>query len=320
MKKLSIIFILIALLVVSCAPKEAEVKEEVKKKEMVWDEDYSVMKENGVISASLMMPKGDKVPVVLIIGGSGPMTKAGIANGFILLADALKREGIATISYDKVAAGGSIVTDFKESDATIEYYVQDAKLVVDKIKKDKRFSKVYIAGHSQGSLVAALVAKNTDIDGIISLAGPGRKIGDVIIEQLKRNPYNTEEILSEGKAIMDKLEKGENVKEIPEYYKYLFKESVHNLMRSWLPLSPADEYASLNIPVLIIQGGNDIQISLEDAKILDKVAKDSKLVILDKMSHVLKDVENENDISIYKDNEAPINTEMVKEIVQFVNR
>ncbi len=332
MKKIIVMLLVISFVFVSCSGKEVEKKEEKKeefkeeakeepkekKEELTWDEDYTVKKEGGVISASLMMPKADKVPVVLIIGGSGPIPKNGFANEYIMMADLLKKEGIATISYDKIGVGKSLVENLKESDVTIDTFVKDATLLVDKIKDDSRFSKVYIAGHSQGSLIAALVAKEKDIDGIISIAGVGRGLGEVLMEQLKRNPNNTEKILAEGQAIIDELAKGKKVEKIPSYYGALFRDDVQNLMISWIKLDPSKEYASLDIPVLIIQGAKDIQVSVEDAKILDNVSKNSTLVILDNMSHVLKDTDDENDMTVYKDKKIPINTKIIKEIVKFV--
>ncbi len=313
MKKIIVMLLIISLVLVSCSGKEVE-----KEEKLTWDEDYTVKKNGGVISASLMMPKADKVPVVLIIGGSGPIPKNGFANEYIMIADLLKEKGIATVSYDKIGVGESLVENLQELDVTIDTFVKDAELLVDKIKKDARFSKVYIVGHSQGSLIAALVAKDKDIDGIISLAGVGRGLGEVLMEQLKRNPDNTEKILAEGQAIIDELAKGKKVKKIPSYYGALFRDGVQNLMISWLKLDPSKEYASLDIPVLVIQGAKDIQVRVKDARIIDSVSKNSTLIILDNMSHVLKDTDDENDISVYKNKEIPVNVQMVDEIVKFV--
>ncbi len=318
MKKIILLLLVISLVVVSCSSKEIE-KEE-KKEELVWDEEYTVKKEDGVISASLMMPEGDKVPVVLIIGGSGPIQKNGFVNEYIMMADLLKKEGIATVSYDKIGAGESLVDNLNESDITIDTFVNDAELLIDNINSDSRFSNVYIAGHSQGSLIAVLVAKDKDVDGIISLAGAGRVLDEVLIEQLKRNPNNTDKILAEGQAIMDELAKGKKVEKIPSYYGALFRDDVQNLMISWLQLDPSKEYASLDIPVLIIQGANDIQVSVEDAKMLDNASKNSTLVILDHMSHVLKDTDDKNDMTVYKDKEKPINKQMIEEMVKFIKK
>src|SRR5690606_20116479 len=64
-------------------------------------------------------------------------------------------------------------------------FIVDATAIIDHFKKDNRFSKIYIIGHSQGSLVG-MVAAQGKADGFISIAGAGQEIDDVIVEQLSQ--------------------------------------------------------------------------------------------------------------------------------------
>jgi len=68
----------------------------------------------------------------------------------------------------------------------------------------------------------------------------------------------------------------------------LFRPSVQPYMISWFKYDPAAEIANLEVPVLILQGTTDLQVHVEDAKLLAKAKPDAKLRIFDGMNHVLK--------------------------------
>ena len=136
---------------------------------------------SGDIYGTLMTPKGIKSsPVVLFIAGSGPTdrncnnTSGMNTNAYQMLAEALAKKGIASLRYDKRGIAASAAALKSESDIKIENYVDDAIAWVDMLKADARFSKIYILGHSEGSLIGMLAAKQTKVDGFISLAGIGR--------------------------------------------------------------------------------------------------------------------------------------------------
>src|SRR5690554_7843538 len=64
-----------------------------------------------------------------------------------------------------------------------EDFIDDAVAVLEYFKSDKRFSKIYYIGHSQGSLIG-MVAAQEGANGFISIAGAGQEIDDVIVDQL----------------------------------------------------------------------------------------------------------------------------------------
>ena len=88
------------------------------------------------------------------------------------MAEALAAEHIATLRYDKRGVGESKAAMKTESDLRFEDYVKDAAEWVTLLKKDKRFSKFIIAGHSKGSLIGMLAGKKAD--KFISISGPGQ--------------------------------------------------------------------------------------------------------------------------------------------------
>ncbi|MFT6995956.1 MAG: hypothetical protein ACJA1P_002702, partial [Maribacter sp.] len=122
-------------------------------------EDLTEVNINENIQGTLLIPDTfEKVPLVIIIGDQGAMDRNGNerrtrSNAYQQLADSLLIKGIATYKYDK-----RILTQIKNripSDKTLfGDYIIDAKESVFFFKDDSRFSKIFIAGHGQGSLVA----------------------------------------------------------------------------------------------------------------------------------------------------------------------
>lgn len=70
-------------------------------------------------------------------------------------------------------------------DTKIRDFVIDVETVISHLKKEKQFSKIILAGHSQGSLIAMLASKN--IDKYISIAGAGETIDKIMTQQIKKN-------------------------------------------------------------------------------------------------------------------------------------
>lgn len=106
-----------------------------------------------------------EVPVVLIIAGSGP-TDRDSNNAYGLLTDSSKmiayelaQNGIASVRYDKRGIGESSKAMKSEEDLVFDDYIDDAVNWVQMLNNDKRFSKIIILGHSEGSLIGMIAAK-----------------------------------------------------------------------------------------------------------------------------------------------------------------
>ena len=100
-----------------------------------------------------------KVPVVIVIAGSGPVDRDGNAGGLLrtdsyrLLAEALARRGVATIRYDKRGVGESTLGGKVEA-LSFDDFVSDAAALVTKARLNDKLAGVYLFGHSEGSLIA----------------------------------------------------------------------------------------------------------------------------------------------------------------------
>ncbi len=283
----------------------------------------------GDIHGSLMLPEGETpCPVVIIIAGSGPTDMDGNSigtrmtnNSLLFLAKELASNGIATVRYDKRGIGKSSAAGTKEEDLRFDHYIDDAAAWADRLGGDARFSKVIIAGHSEGSLIGMVAAERSKaVKAYISIAGCGSPAYEILEKQLQGQPA---QIQQESAAICKELREGRTVEQVPFYFTALYRRSVQPYLISWFTYNPAVEIASLDIPVLILQGDRDIQVGVEEAEKLHAAQPASALHIIKDMNHVLKQC-NTNDamtqMAIYGNPDLPVKSELITQIIEFIKK
>ena len=287
------------------------------------EKEVKVKSEINKLYGTLLIPEGKKeVPVVLFIAGSGPTDRNGNqgmvqTNTTRLLAEGLAEKGIASLRYDKQGIGKSVKAAKEESDLVFEDMVSDAQLWLDYLLKKKNFSEVVIAGHSQGSLIGILAAKDREVSKIISIAGAGRPIDEILLEQLGTQ---SEELLEKATPIIEKLKNGEEVTDTPPELAALFRKSVQPFLISWMQYDPAAELKKLDKPALILQGSTDIQVPVKDAELLSKASEKADLVLFEGMNHVLKDAPEDRNANMmtYSNPKLPLSDGVLSAIVDFV--
>jgi len=283
------------------------------------EEEVAVKVKDGTLKGTIMLPdhKNQFTPIVLIIAGSGPTdrngnTILGKTNAYKLLAEALAAKGFATLRYDKRTVGGS--NDFKTTEANLRFedYVSDAKSMVSFLHDTRNYQSVYIAGHSEGSLVGMLAAQTVRTDGYISIAGAGENIADVLERQVNDK---------EATTIIEQLRKGKEVKNVPESMNTLLRPSVQPYLISWMKYDPAKEIKKLKVPVLILQGTTDIQVEVNDAKKLKAAHPTATLNIIEGMNHILKDAPADRtaNIATYSNPSLPVNETLVGLMAGFMS-
>ncbi|WP_301241826.1 alpha/beta hydrolase family protein [Sporosarcina highlanderae] len=281
---------------------------------------------NGKMTGVLEVPKGDgPFPLMVIIAGSGPTDHNGNSplipgknNSLKMLAEQLVAEGVASIRYDKRGIGENQSLAGKEEDILFDDFINDAAAWVQFAKNDSHFSKVGIIGHSEGSLIGMVAAAKTDADAFISIAGAGRPIDQVLLEQLE--PQLPVNLLKEADDILLKLKQGEQVEKFSAELQILFRPSVQPYMISWLKYDPVKELQKLSSPVLIINGTRDVQVPVTDAERLHDGKKDSKLAIIQDMNHILKEApeDQEGNMATYMDPNLPLAKGLLDEILGFL--
>jgi alpha/beta superfamily hydrolase len=280
---------------------------------------------SGDIAGTLTIPANApaKLPVALIIAGSGPTDRNGnnpmMKNESLQkLAYGLAAKNIASLRFDKRGIGESKAAGKIEADLRFEDYINDARSWIEWLKKDKRFSKVFVAGHSEGSLIGMIAAYNT-AQGYISIAGAGRSADKILKEQLAAQPAIVKD---SSFPIIDSLVLGKPVANVPRMLFTLFRPSVQPYIISWFHYDPQVEIKKLTIPVLILQGTNDLQVKEEDANLLAKSNTKAQILLIKNMNHIFRIVEGDRkeNLATYITPELPISEELINAISAFVSK
>ncbi|MBP1203967.1 pimeloyl-ACP methyl ester carboxylesterase [Duganella sp. 1411] len=248
----------------------------------------------GTLYGTELIPEGEaKVPVVLLHSGSGPTDRDGnseaaslLNNSLRMLAESLARQGIATVRYDKRGVASSAGAVKEESDLRLDGYVDDAVVWMRQLRADQRFSRVVMAGHSEGALIALVACQRAKADACVSISGSGHPLADILRDQLK--PKLPPALAGDNERILVSLEQGKPVEEVPPQLMMLYRPSVQPYLISSFKTDPRKAIAALKMPVLILQGTTDIQVAVTEAQALSAAAPAAKLVIIDGMNHVLK--------------------------------
>ena len=278
-----------------------------------------------------LLDAGKGSPVVLMIPGSGPTDRDGnnslgiTAAPYRLLAEALATKGISTVRIDKRGMFGSKAAVADANHVTISDYAGDAHTWVATIRRRTGAKCVWILGHSEGALVALVAAQQPQrICGIILVSGAGRKLSDVIREQLRSNPANAP-VLDSAMAALDALDRGQHVDvtHMNPALLTLFRPQVQDYLIDMFRQDPAKLAASTKVPVFIVQGERDLQTSPADARALAAAQPKAKLVLIPLMNHVLKDVAGDDrqaNLATYVDPSLPVDSTAVDAIAKFVKR
>lgn len=274
----------------------------------------------------MFINKGDDTPLVLIVPGSGPTDLNGNNGGDIssdsykLLAQGLAARGISSVRVDKRGMYSSARAG-DPNKVTVDIYAQDYRQWAAKMSQDTGRHCIYLLGHSEGALmVSAAAAQSRHVCGLILAAGIGRPLGDVLRQQLRGNPAN-KRILKQAFDAIDRLEAGQKVDTKPLHsgLKALFNAQVQGLFISSMAVDPADMARQANKPTLILQGTRDLQVTLEDAQLLEN-ASGGYLVVIDKMNHVLKEASKNRrrNYKTYSQPDRPLSTGLIDAIAIFI--
>lgn len=255
------------------------------------------------VGVTLTMPdiKGQAVPCVLLVSGSGLQNRDEELLGhkpFLVIADYLARNGIASLRYDDRGTGESLgdVTNITTDDLA-----EDAEWLFNWLRKQPGIDpkRVGIAGHSEGGCIAAMIAShNRKVAFIVMLAGPGVDGGEILRMQ-NRDLYLADgvdsglvaardaflkdcfdalpqhkdgELDSLFKAFADRHSKGLTKAERKKVGLTAYEASQMALqiqmqaawMRRFIELDPADYLKKVRCPVLAMNGGKDLQVSAEE--------------------------------------------------------
>ncbi|WP_300566039.1 alpha/beta hydrolase [Flavobacterium sp.] len=290
------------------------------------DKNFSLVevKINELLTGNLYSPENSKKPnLVIIIAGSGPTDRDGNQNAMKnnslkFLAEAIAKNGNAAFSFDKRIFSQMKSGTLKESDLSFEDLINDTKDIIKYFKSQKKYNKIIIAGHSEGSLIG-MIAANENADAYISLSGPGRSADLIIIDQLsKQAPALTQEVTADFEI----LKKGETFELKNQMLASIFRQSIQPYIISWIKYNPQEEIKKLKIPVLIVNGTKDLQVSVSEAELLKKAKPEATLKIIANMNHVLKEIKTDDaeNMKSYNTPDLPVTNELITDVNDFIKK
>ena len=278
----------------------------------------------GSLHGTLNLPQAGKPPLVLLISGSGPTDRDGnqpsMRNDSLKqLALALEAEGIASLRYDKRGIAASAAAGPNEADMRFSTGVDDALAWIVKMRQQGGWSRIVVAGHSEGALIGLLATRAGNADAVVSISGQGRPASQILREQLAgKLPA---ELAVQNEAILKALEKGEQVDNVPAPLASLYRKSVQPYLISWFTYTPANAAAALGtLPLLIIQGSTDLQVTAADIDALKRGQPAAKVVLVQGANHVLKPAvgDIQAQLPTYQNPALPINPQFAREVAAFI--
>lgn len=251
------------------------------------DTDVTIPANGFHLAGTLTVPPGVagrlRTPGIVLVGGSGPTdrdeTVAGIPV-FAQLAKALADSGYTVLRYDKRGVGQS---GGRTETATLADYADDVTAAVKWLarRKDIDPRKLVVAGHSEGGSVALMAAaRDKKIKGVIAIASPGSKGGDLILQQQQHvlDGMKIPDAEKQGKIDMQKkiqaaVVSGTGWDGVPDD---LRKQAETPWFRSVLMYDPGPVLQKVKQPILIVQGDLDTQVVPSEADRLAELARARK--------------------------------------------
>ncbi len=230
---------------------------------------------------------GETHPAVILVHGSGPNDRdetVGDIKPFRDLATGLASQGILVMTYDKrTLVHGE---RFASSDRYTldEETVEDALSAIEFVaaRPDVDRDRVFMIGHSLGGMAAPRIASRTDqLAGLVVLAGAARPLEDILLEQL-----TFQDSLATAGGVESPINLGELTSQIERVKSSELTDSTPTASLPlgvcasyWLDLrgyAPASVAIGCKVPMLILQGENDLQVSMVDFEIWNDKLTDRK--------------------------------------------
>lgn len=318
---------------------------------------FSNEKDRITLAGMLTLPSNnaEKHPAVILISGSGAQNRDEEILGhkpFLVLADHLTRNGIAVLRYDD---RGTAESEGNFATATTVDFSTDAHSAVEYLESrdDINTEQIGIIGHSEGGIIAPMVAnKSDDVAYMVILAGTGIPGKEILLTQMKylsgsggeeseaRFQFSKKmyEIASSEISVEEKRQKltthFENAQEVirkslpasADVDNYITQQ-INSLLSPWLQFflnyNPAEEFEKIKIPVLSLNGSKDVQV---EAKVnqgaireaLNKAGnKNFTIKEIEGLNHLFQEAKT-GDISEYGNIEQTFSPEALKEISDWI--
>lgn len=317
MKKFIFLMLSSLIILTSCKGDSLE------KERDITEESLSVITGEYELDAKLVIPSGGVNKCLVILGGSGNTVMDGPFSLYEKMSNSIAKDGIAVLRYNKRSAQYDPNTLPKDFDIYDEY-VEDLSSAVNLLKSTSKVNceKIYVAGHSLGGYAIPLINSEVlSVDGFILLSASARPIEDLIEEQIEYLINFDGTVTEEEKSIQDyydsEIDVIRNLDDYPDD-----KVVLGSYLPYWKTLKtydPIEIAGEIDVPVLVIQGGKDYQVTNDDFE-LWKTFESYDLwtyKYYDNLSHIYDEVEGEPNPDLYVTFDKP-NEEVIKDITKWI--
>lgn len=300
------------------------------------EESVSFTNAQYTFNGTLTLPENysKNTPVVLMVTGSGQQNRDEelfIHKPFAVIADALARQGIASLRYDDRGWGDKSVNF---ADFTTDDFRQDAAAAIPLLRK--RFNKVGILGHSEGGTIAMMLAAEGKADFIVSLAGMAISGKETLIMQNRQAmsaiglPKETvDSYCNSISKALDEIASGKkaneiNINDVPQALKPITIKALQQAdtpyIRHFLTVDVGKLLPKIKCPVLALNGTKDTQVDCDaNTTRIEKGLADCKHSIkkIDGVNHMFQHC-NTGIVTEYQQIEETISPEVLQEVAKWI--
>lgn len=301
------------------------------------EESVSFTNAGYTFNGTLTLPENytKQTPVVLMVTGSGQQNRDEELfehKPFAVIADALARQGIASLRYDDRGWGDKSVNF---ADFTTDDFRRDAAATLPLLRK--RFNKVGILGHSEGGTIAMMLAAEGKVDFIVSLAGMAISGKETLVMQNRQAMSSIglpKDIVDSYCAtisnILNEIANGKKTSEItidgvPDNLKPILKKSLEQAnspyIRHFITVDASKQLSKIKCPVLALNGTKDTQVDCAaNTTLLEKGLINSKHTIkkIEGVNHLFQHCTTGNVVE-YQQIEETIASEVLEIIYSWIN-
>lgn len=300
------------------------------------EESVSFTNAQYTFNGTLTLPENysRNTPVVLMVTGSGQQNRDEELfshKPFAVIADALARQGIASLRYDDRGWGDKSVNF---ADFTTDDFRQDAAAAIPLLRK--RFNKVGILGHSEGGTIAMMLAAEGKADFIVSLAGMAISGKETLIMQNRQAmsaiglPKETvDSYCNSISKALDEIASGKkaneiNINDVPQALKPITIKALQQAdtpyIRHFLTIDVGKLLPKIKCPVLALNGTKDTQVDCDaNTTRIEKGLADCKHSIkkIDGVNHMFQHC-NTGIVTEYQQIEETISPEVLQEVAKWI--